>query len=131
MAADEAALQTAPDVGPAVAGQIVAFFAQAHNREVIAALRAAGVHWTEGVPEGVGERPLLGQIFVLTGTLESMTRDEAKDKLLALGAKVAGSVSKKTNYVVAGSEAGSKLVKAEALGVEILSETAFLALLAR
>jgi DNA ligase (NAD+) len=129
MAADADALQTAPDVGPAVAGQVAAFFAEAHNREVIAQLRAAGVTWQEGVPEGQGPQPLQGQTFVLTGTLQSMSRDEAKDKLQALGAKVAGSVSKKTRYVVAGSDAGSKLAKAKELDVQVLSEDEFLALL--
>ncbi|TAN50591.1 MAG: NAD-dependent DNA ligase LigA, partial [Methylococcaceae bacterium] len=129
MAADAAALQTAPDVGPAVAGQVVAFFAQAHNREVIAALRQAGVHWPEGMPAGQGDQPLLGRTFVITGTLSSMTRDEAKDRLQALGAKVAGSVSKNTHCLVAGSEAGSKLAKAQSLGVKVIDEAELLALL--
>lgn len=129
MAVDETALQTAPDVGPAVSSQIVAFFAQEHNREVIAALRKAGMHWSEGVPVGQGEQPLLGRTFVITGTLASMTRDEAKGKLQVLGAKVAGSVSKNTHCLVAGSDAGSKLIRAQALGINILDEAGLLELL--
>jgi DNA ligase (NAD+) len=122
MAADEERLQLVPDVGPMVAQSIIAFFAEPHNREVIAQLRAAGVQWTEHEGEPAGELPLNGKTFVLTGTLPSMSREEAKVKLEALGAKVAGSVSKKTDYVVAGAEAGSKLDKARELGVLVLDE---------
>jgi DNA ligase (NAD+) len=129
MAADEARLQLVPDVGPVVAQSIVAFFAEPHNHEVIAALRSAGVQWPEH--EGVSQQalPLTGKTFVLTGTLPSLSREEAKEKLEALGAKVAGSVSKKTDYVVAGAEAGSKLDKARELGVPVIDEQQLLQLL--
>lgn len=128
LAADMAALQQVPDVGPVVAESILTFFRQSHNREVIDKLRQAGVHWPEVVVER-GAQPLAGKTFVLTGTLESMSRDQAKERLQALGAKVAGSVSKKTDYVVAGAEAGSKLAKAEELGVPVLDEAALMKLL--
>lgn len=128
IAADEARLQQVADVGPIVAQSIVAFFAESHNREVIAQLRASGVNWAEHEGERVGTLPLSGKTFVLTGAL-SMSRDEAKESLEALGAKVAGSVSKKTDYVVAGAEAGSKLDKARELGVPVLDEQQLLALL--
>jgi DNA ligase (NAD+) len=128
MAADMDALQQVADVGPVVAESILTFFRQGHNREVIDKLRRAGVHWPEVVVER-GAQPLAGKTFVLTGTLESLSRDQAKERLQALGAKVAGSVSKKTDYVVAGAEAGSKLAKAEELGVAVLDEGALLKLL--
>ncbi|MCI4567157.1 NAD-dependent DNA ligase LigA [Lysobacter sp. CFH 32150] len=130
MTADEATLTTVPDVGPIVAARIAHFFAEPHNREVIAALRANGVHWPEGAPQRSSEGPLSGQTVVLTGGLEAMSRDEAGAKLEALGAKVSGSVSKKTSFVVAGEAAGSKLVKAQELGVEIWDEARLLAFLA-
>jgi DNA ligase (NAD+) len=118
------------DVGPVVAESIHTFFAQPHNREVVELLRAAGVHWDEGAGEASdAPRPLLGRTLVLTGTLPTLTRDEAKDLIEAAGGKVAGSVSKKTDYVVAGSEAGSKLDKAQQLGVIILDEQGLRALL--
>ncbi len=129
MAADEARLQQVPDVGPVVAQSITAFLAEQHNRDVIAQLRASGINWAEHEGERVEILPLSGKTFVLTGTLPSMSRDEAKAKLEALGAKVAGSVSKKTNYVVAGAEAGSKLDKARELGVTVLEEQQLLQLL--
>jgi DNA ligase (NAD+) len=129
MDADEEALRQVPDVGPVVAARIAHFFAQPHNREVIAALREAGVHWTEGAPKRSAEGPLAGKTVVLTGGLESMSRDEAGDRLEALGAKVSGSVSKKTSLVVAGEAAGSKLAKAQELGVEIWDEAALRAFL--
>lgn len=122
--ADEEALQRVPDVGPVVAGHVAAFFHQLHNREVIEALRRAGVRWP-AQPRPAGERPLAGRSFVLTGTLSSMTRDEAKDRLQAAGAKVTGSVSSKTDYVVMGENPGSKYDKARELGIEILDEDAF------
>lgn len=125
--ADEEALQTVVDIGPVVAANIAAFFHQSHNLEIIKRLIHDGVHWPAIAP--AGEQPLIGQTFVLTGTLESMTRDEATAQLQKLGAKVSGSVSKKTSYVVAGSEAGSKLKNAEELGVKILDEKEFLRLL--
>jgi DNA ligase (NAD+) len=126
MAASESELMQVPDVGPIVAARIATFFAQTHNREAIAQLRAAGVTWTESAPQREVQGALAGQIAVLTGTLASLTRDAAKEKLEALGAKVAGSVSKKTSFVVAGSEAGSKLDKARELGIEIWDEARLL-----
>ncbi|MDO8932544.1 MAG: NAD-dependent DNA ligase LigA [Rhodocyclaceae bacterium] len=123
MAADEAALQQVPDVGPVVAASIARFFAEPHNGEVIRSLRTAGVHWAEGEPAPVVDSPVAGKTFVLTGTLPSLTRDEAKDLIESRGGKVAGSVSKKTDYVVAGAEAGSKLEKARELGVTILDQS--------
>ena len=122
IAADVDALQQVPDVGPIVAKCIAEFFAEPHNREVIEQLRAAGVHWAEGEPQGSVAGALAGKTFVLTGTLPTLSRDEAKARIEARGGKVAGSVSKKTHYVVAGAEAGSKLDKAQALGVAILDE---------
>ena len=116
------------DVGPIVAQSIRTFFDQAHNREVVEQLRACGVTWTEGEPTAGASLPLAGQTFVLTGTLPSLSRDEAKEMLESLGAKVAGSVSKKTHCVVAGTEAGSKLDKAQALGIKVLDEAGLLAL---
>jgi DNA ligase (NAD+) len=129
MAADAGALQQVPDVGPIVAKSIAEFFAEPHNREVIEQLRAAGVHWTEGEPAIAVAGALAGKTFVLTGTLPSLTRDEAKALIEARGGKVAGSVSKKTHYVVAGADAGSKLEKAQALGLAILAEDGLRALL--
>ena len=129
MAADEARLQQVPDVGPVVAQSITAFLAEPHNREVIAQLRASGVSWAEHEGERVETLPLSGKTFVLTGTLPSMSRDEAKERLEALGAKVAGSVSKKTDYVVAGAEPGSKLDKARELSVPIIDEQALMQML--
>ena len=117
-----------PDVGPIVAQSLRTFFDQAHNREVVEQLRACGVTWTEGVPSAGASLPLAGQTYVLTGTLPTLSRDQAKDMLEALGAKVAGSVSKKTHGVVAGAEAGSKLDKAQELGIPVLDEAALLAL---
>jgi DNA ligase (NAD+) len=127
--AGEAELQTVPDVGPVVAQQIAAFFHEHHNREVIRKLRDAGVHWPK-LERRAAAQPLAGRTFVLTGTLAGMTREEAKERLQTLGAKVSGSVSTKTDYVVAGEEPGSKLDKAHALGVAVLDERHFLALLA-
>ena len=117
------------DVGPVVAQSIHTFFAQPHNREVVQQLRAVGVCWPEGQPAPAALLPLAGKTFVLTGTLPTLSRDQAKERLEAAGAKVAGSVSKKTNYVVAGAEAGSKLDKAQELGVAVIDETQLLALL--
>lgn len=128
MAADAERLQQVRDVGPIVAQSIVTFFAEPHNRDVIAQLRASGMHWTEHEGETLQVQPLSGQTFVLTGTL-NMSREDAKALLEALGARVSGSVSKKTNYVVAGAEAGSKLDKAHELGVTVLDEQQFLQLL--
>jgi DNA ligase (NAD+) len=118
-----------PDVGPVVAESLHTFFAQAHNREVVEQLRACGVHWPEGEPVAAASLPLTGKTVVLTGTLPTLSRDDAKALLEAAGAKVAGSVSKKTHYVVAGAEAGSKLDKARELGVPVLDEDGLRALL--
>jgi DNA ligase (NAD+) len=124
------ALQEAPDVGPIVAESIAGFMRERHNREVIEQLRAAGVRWKEGAPpKAATSGPFVGKIIVLTGTLGAMTRDEAKERIEALGGKVSGSVSKKTDYVVAGAEAGSKLDKARELGVTVVNEARFLELL--
>lgn len=129
MAANEESLQSVIDVGPIVAAHVHRFFRQPHNREVIAKLRAAGIHWQDLEVRDMAEQSLAGQTFVLTGTLMTMTRDEAKQALMAKGAKVAGSVSKKTDYVVVGDSPGSKASKAEQLGVKIIGETELQALL--
>ncbi|HXH01076.1 MAG TPA: NAD-dependent DNA ligase LigA [Xanthomonadaceae bacterium] len=126
MAADEASLTGVADVGPVVAARIVTFFAEPHNREVIMALRAAGVQWTDAAPRRAAEGPLAGQAVVLTGSLETMSRDEAGAKLEALGARVSSSVSKKTAFVVAGAAAGSKLARAHELDVEVWDEARLL-----
>lgn len=124
-------IERVPDIGPVVAGSVQRFFAEPHNREVIAALRAAGVTWPRvAKPDRVAsDSPFAGRTCVVTGTLSSMTRERAQERILALDGKVSGSVSKKTDYVIAGAEAGSKLAKAEALGVKVLDEGEFLALL--
>ncbi|NLG76573.1 MAG: NAD-dependent DNA ligase LigA [Xanthomonadaceae bacterium] len=128
--ATEEEIQQTPDVGPVVAAHVRHFFDQEHNRDVIAALRAHGVHWPAMKRKRAnGEGPLAGKTFVLTGTLDAMSRDEASERIAALGGKVSGSVSKKTSYVVVGAEPGSKLKKAQELGVELLDEQGFLALL--
>ncbi|WP_168014623.1 NAD-dependent DNA ligase LigA [Halomonas salinarum] len=129
MAAEQADLEGVEDVGPIVAAHLHTFFRQPHNRETIDALIAQGLTWQE---EAVGERPqpLAGETWVLTGTLEQLTRDEGKARLQALGAKVAGSVSKKTACLVAGEAAGSKLAKANDLGVPVIDESEFLERLA-
>ncbi len=122
MRADNERLLAVPDVGPVVAQSIVDFFSETHNREVVQQLRTRGVRWTEHEGTSTQALPLSGKTFVLTGTLASLSRDEAKSRLEALGAKVAGSVSKKTDYVVAGTEAGSKLDKARELNVPVWDE---------
>lgn len=123
LAADEAALLEVSDVGPVVAASILRFLAQPHNREVIDQLRAAGVHWPESEGEAVAPAgALAGKTFVLTGTLPTLAREAASAMILAAGGKVSGSVSRKTDYVVAGAEAGSKLEKAVALGVAVIDE---------
>lgn len=120
--ADEQALIEIEDVGPIVAHHVVTFFHQPHNREVIERLLKAGIVWPEE-QKRTSDSELSGKTIVLTGTLEQLSRSEAKEKLLALGAKVAGSVSKNTDYVVAGRDAGSKLNKAESLGITVVDET--------
>lgn len=127
--ADETSLQKVPDVGPVVAQSITAFLAEPHNLLVIAQLRASGVSWLEHDGDQGEILRLSGKTFVLTGTLPTLTRDEAKAALEALGAKVAGSVSKKTDYVVAGVETGSKLDKARELGVPVIDEQELINLL--
>jgi DNA ligase (NAD+) len=130
ISADEAAIQQVPDVGPVVAAHVAAFFASEDHRRVIETLRERGVNWPDmAAPRGA--QALAGRTFVITGTLEAMTREQAEEALTARGAKVAGSVSKKTSFVVAGSEAGSKLAKARELGVPVLDEQRFLELLER
>ncbi len=130
MDATQEELLQVSDVGPIVGMSIRTFFEQPHNREVVEQLRACGVHWEEGEPAAVEPKPLTGKTFVITGTLPTLSRDQAKDLLEAAGAKVAGSVSKKTDYVLAGLDAGSKLDKAQALGVSVLDEAGLQALLA-
>lgn len=127
-AADEERLQEAPDVGPIVARQIHSFFNEKHNRKILDGL-VKRVRWPAPELPARGDARLAGKRFVLTGTLESMPRSEAKQRLEALGAKVSGSVSRNTDYVVAGANPGSKRDKAEALGVDILDERAFLELI--
>ena len=123
MSASEEELVAVPDVGPVVASRIQSFFAEPHNGDVIQALRDHGVAWEESEPQrSPADGPLSGMTFVLTGTLPTMTRDEAKKKIQAQGGKVTGSVSKKTSYVVYGDKAGSKLTKAQSLGVETIDE---------
>jgi DNA ligase (NAD+) len=129
LVAGEDALMCVPDVGPVVAASIHGFFGEPHNQEAIEQLRAAGVHWTEGAGAASATSAAAGKTFVLTGTLPTLTRDAARDMIEALGGKVAGSVSKKTDYVVAGAEAGSKLDKAQQLGLTILEEHQLLELL--
>jgi DNA ligase (NAD+) len=125
--ATQETLEEVSDVGPIVAKHIVTFFSQNHNQEVINDLLTAGIHWPD--VEIKTEQQLQGKTFVITGTLESMKREEAKQRLLELGAKVSGSVSKKTDYVIAGSDPGSKAEKARKLEVEILDEAEFLSLI--
>ena len=123
LSADEAALQEVPDVGPIVASRIQTFFAEAHNQEVIQRLIDSGVAWQESDPQAnSGEGKLSGKTFVLTGTLNGMSRNDAKDLIQAAGGKVTGSVSKKTDFLVAGDKAGSKLTKAQNLEITILNE---------
>ena len=131
LAANSEHLQQIPDIGPIVAQSIVDFFAETHNCEVIEQLRASGVHWDEhaGKSELTSVAPLHGKTFVLTGTLPTMSREEAKEKIEALGGKVSGSVSKKTDYVVVGTDPGSKYDKALSLGISVLDEEGLLALL--
>ena len=117
-------------MGPVVASRIRHFFDEPHNREVIARLQESGVTWADTEPQAAAtDGPLAGKVFVLTGTLSGMTRDEAKSLIQERGGKVTGSVSKKTSFVVHGDNAGSKLARASALGISLLDEEQFLALL--
>jgi DNA ligase (NAD+) len=122
MNAGEEGLRQVADVGPVVAASIAQFFAEPHNREVIEQLRAAGIHWPEHQGEAAGETKARGKSFVLTGTLPTLSRADAAAMIEAAGGKVSGSVSRKTDYVVAGAEAGSKLDKARELGVSVIDE---------
>ncbi len=131
LAADEETLMRVSDVGPVVTQCLRQFCSEPHNLEVIEQLRAAGVVWVEGEALPVANSALAGKIFVLTGTLPTLSREDAKALIEAVGGKVSGSVSKKTNYVVAGAEAGSKLEKAQELGVTVLDEAQLRALLAQ
>ena len=126
--ADEERLQEVPDVGPVVARETVSFFAQAHNREVLDGLVKI-IRWPEQGQRQADNEPLAGKRFVITGTLDAMPRDEAKRRLQALGAKVSGSVSRKTDYLVAGANPGSKRSKAEDLDVTILDQDELLKLI--
>ena len=127
-AAPEERLQEVPDVGPVVARQITSFFAEPHNREVLNGLVKV-IRWPVQAPQSVGDAKLAGKRFVITGTLDGMSRDEAKRRLVALGAKVSASVSRKTDYLVAGAKPGSKRGKAEELQITILDEEGFLKLI--
>ena len=129
LGASEQDLLLVKDVGPVLAESIARFLREPHNREGIGKLRAAGVHWSEGPPQGTPAGSLSGRTFVLTGTLPTLSREDAKAMIEARGGKVSGSVSKKTDYVVAGAEAGSKLARAEVLGVAILDESQLRAML--
>ncbi len=133
LAADEAQLMRVPEVGPVVAASIRNFCAEAHNLDVIEQLLAAGVHWPDAQPAAVVDSAPLGKLagksFVLTGTLPSLTREAAKEMIEALGGRVAGSVSKKTDFVVAGADAGSKLERARQLGVAVIDEAQLLEIL--
>lgn len=127
--ASEEKLQEVSDIGPIVAAHIVTFFHQSHNMEVIDRLIEAGVNWPDIQVSNSNYKPLTGKTFVVTGTLNRFSRQEAKELLQGLGAKVSGSVSKKTDYLLAGEKAGSKLGKAETLGVKILDENGFLSII--
>lgn len=126
--AGAAEIQRVPDVGPVVAGSIAAYFADPQNAVIVNRLLASGIVWP-AIENLGGDAKLAGKTFVLTGTLPTLTREQAQELIVAAGGKVSGSVSKKTNYVVAGAEAGSKLTKAQQLGIEVLDETALMALL--
>ncbi|RIL00038.1 MAG: DNA ligase [Proteobacteria bacterium] len=129
MAATAEEIDATPGIGPTIAESVAKFFADERNRSEIAALRALGVTWPKGERRRRGEGPLAGKTFVLTGTLPHLAREEAKRRIEDAGGKVTGSVSKKTSYVVAGADPGSKLAKATELGVEVLDEDGLLALL--
>ncbi len=129
IAADEATLLQVHDVGTVVAFSIRQFFAEQHNLTVIDLLRAAGVHWDDAVPAHTVNAALLGKVFVITGTLPSLSRDQAKEKIEAVGGKVTGSVSKKTDFVVVGAEPGSKFIKAQELNITIIGEAELINLL--
>jgi len=125
------ALQQIPDIGPIAARHIVTFFQQTHNREIIERLQQAGIHWTETTSPPSQQQTLAGQTFVFTGTLQQMTREEAKTQLQALGATISNHISKKVDYVVAGEKAGSKLEKAQGLKLNIIDEQVFMTMLSQ
>jgi DNA ligase (NAD+) len=130
--ADEATLLAVPDVGEIVAKYLLAFFSESHNRSIIEQLQKAGMNWPESEPASAAENadlPLAGKVYVITGTLSEMGRDDAKQYLQSLGGKVTGSVSAKTSCLIAGEKAGSKLTKAQSLGVDVLDEAEFIELL--
>ncbi len=129
MLANEETLQVVPDIGPVVAAHIVLFFKQPDNLAIIQQLRTLGIHWPTVKPKSTTEQLLKDQVFVLTGTLRTLSRESAKERLQALGAKLSESVSKKTKYVVVGDTPGSKLTKAQSLGIQLLDEDQFLAIL--
>jgi DNA ligase (NAD+) len=126
--AAEEQIQRVPDVGPVVAKHVAAYFRDPENSGIVDRLLASGISWPSPAPIDAGAQ-LNGKIFVLTGTLQALTREAAEQAIVQLGGKVSGSVSKKTHYVVAGEDAGSKLKKAQQLGVAVLDEAAFLKLL--
>jgi DNA ligase (NAD+) len=131
-AATDEELQSVADVGPIVAARIKAFFEEQHNLDVIARLQKYGVEWPESEPlVATDDGALSGKTFVITGTLPTMTRDEAKETIQLAGGKVTGSVSSKTDYLVAGEKAGSKLAKAEKLEVTVLDEAGLKKLISR
>jgi DNA ligase (NAD+) len=127
--ADVETIEEVPDVGPVVAGRVHAFFAEPHNRRIVDGLLEAGVHWPSVAGRGAGTGPLAGKTVAITGTLPTMTREEAQDRVRAAGGKATGSVSARTDYLLAGADAGSKLAKAGKLGVRIIDEAEFRALL--
>jgi DNA ligase (NAD+) len=131
MHASDDELQQVPDVGPVVARSIARFFGERHNRDVVAQTRSLGVTWPDSPATRPPLQPLAGKTFVLTGTLPQLSRDQAKERIEAKGGKVSGSVSKKTDYVVAGAEPGSKYDKALELGIAVLDEQGLLELLGR
>ncbi|HWW19478.1 MAG TPA: helix-hairpin-helix domain-containing protein, partial [Steroidobacteraceae bacterium] len=127
-------IQQTPDVGPVVGASIAGFFADSRHQNELKRLRGFGLRWQEGAPKRTSQTsrlPLAGLTVVLTGTLDGISRDEASDQLTALGAKVSASVSKKTSYVIAGAEAGSKLTRAQELGIPVLDERGLQELLSR
>jgi DNA ligase (NAD+) len=130
VAASRERLEAVDGVGPIVAESVVAFFADERNRAEVERMRELGVHWPKEKPRRSGEGPLAGRSFVLTGTLPDWTRDEAKERIEAAGGRVTSSVSKKTDYVVAGESPGSKLRKAEQLEIEVLDQAGLEKLLA-
>jgi len=125
IAAPAEAMRAVRDVGPVAAEAARRFLDEPHNRELIERLRAAGVPMAGAGPAPAAGQPLAGRTFVLTGTLDTMSRDEAERAITALGGRVTGSVSRKTSYLVSGADPGSKLAKARDLGVPVLDEAAF------